>query len=646
MKTSLKLLFSILLVSAVPVFAQQGSAKKNISVLYVGGSANWEKEAFKDDAERDKDVARRTASFVTMLNQYFTKVTQVTAQEYTQQLSEKYDVTIIDGTPKPIAERQMIKDSSGKVTKYVPPAYLTEDFTKPVLFIGETGEKLGRSIGLKLDWYCLCLDAYAHNFRKEHEIFKGPFPVKMTIETKPTPEDAFHYEYFLGKKTPATLPMWRVQTKGYVTDKNFRIGMVARPWGFEDSPDAEYISSGVCAKTLDAVALGRHGNFFHWGFAASPEYLTKESQAVLANAICYISRFDGKGVIARKYLDRRATREYLKERKYYSSKDAYNMSAALNRKFDSTMLAEKEKAESKKGKGGELTEAEKRSLGYEAQPKQTFSEFVKKYQKDLFEKFGTETEAYKKYFDENKDYFYSEDAMYVMTIDEDVKSLGIPYYDKRLLDKCISMLEKGQDVAKANRILDRYTLATFTKPADWRKWYEKYKGQMFFTETGGYYFMINTNDKNVEGNDYKKKKLKQAYDQVKAGETSHENAVSVAAGIVDKGDGKKDVVIRFKVHPGYHLYAFVSDKDPYVQTDVKIDLPAGYTKSGELKKPSFGYYNEAGTTIYANEVMFVQEISGKGNGEVVCAVTYQCCDDQICFPPVTGKEYRVVLPSI
>lgn len=36
--------------------------------------------------------------------------------------------------------------------------------------------------------------------------------------------------------------------------------------GFEDSPEAEVISSGVCAKSLDAVAIGRHGNFFHWGF--------------------------------------------------------------------------------------------------------------------------------------------------------------------------------------------------------------------------------------------------------------------------------------------------------------------------------------------------------------------------------------------
>jgi len=45
-------------------------------------------------------------------------------------------------------------------------------------------------------------------------------------------------------------------------------------------------------------------------------------------------------------------------------------------------------------------------------------------------------------------------------------------------------------------------------PAEWRNWYEKNKNRMFFTEAGGYYFMINTYDKNISGNDYHEKALK------------------------------------------------------------------------------------------------------------------------------------------
>lgn len=642
----MKNLIAVLLLafySAVSVYAQKAVTPGKLRVLYVGGSANWENDVFKTPEEKEKDVQRRSASFEAMLKQYFSAVKVIDAKAYTQGMSNEYDVTVVDGTPKAIAERQMIKDAQGKVTKYIPAAYLTEDFDQPMLFIGETGEKLGRSIGLKLDWYCLCLDAYAHGFRKDHDIFKGPFPVKMTIEQKPTPEDAFHYEYFLGKPTPKSLPMWRVQTKGYVSDKGFRIGMVARPWGFEDSPDAESISSGVCAKTLDAVAIGRHGNFFHWGFAASPEYMTPEAQTVLANAIVYISKFKEKGVIARKYQDRRATREYLKEKKYLATKEAFDSYADMNLKFDQEMLKEKKRIADKKAKNEKLTEREEQTLNYQSQPKQTFEDFLKKNQKELFSQFGVNSVAYLKYFDENKDYFYAEDASYVIKVDEDVKSLGIPYHDKRLLEKCISMLEKGQDVDKAKRILDRYTLLDYKTSGEWRNWYDKNKNRIFFTETGGYYFMVNTNDKSIEGNNYKRKDADVSYLNIKPAQTDDNNAVSVATGIIDKGSDRKEVVVKVKIHPGYHIYAFVANVDPYIPTGLKINLPAGYAKVGDLKKPSFKYFSNSGTTIYEDEVMFTQEISGSGKGEVVCEVTYQCCDAHICFPPVNDKEYKMQL---
>lgn len=624
--------------------AQKKPMLQKLRVLYVGGSANWQPEHFEGKPEElKKDIAQRVSSFEGMLKQYFTDVNVVDAADYSPSMSEQYDVTLMDGTPKPIIARQNITDASGKITGIIPAGYLSEDFNEPMLFIGELGEKMGRSIGLKLDWYCLCLDAHAHNFRNEHQIFKGPFPVNMTLETKPTPADAFHYEYFLGKKTPKTLPMWRVQTKGYITDKDFRIGMVARPWGFEDSPDAEYISSGVCQKTLDAVALGRHGNFFHWGFAASPEYMTEEAKTVLANAVTYISKFKDKGVIARKYLDRRATREFLKEKKYLLTKTAYESRLVSDKKFETVMLAEKATAEDKKLKGDSLSRREQMSLNYEAQPVPSYEDHLKKREKDLFERFGTDEKAYLKYYNENKDYFYSEDASYVLTVDEDVKSLGIPYYDLRLLDRAIGMLEKGEDVLKAKRILSRYTLAVFSTPEEWRSWFEKNKSRIFFTETGGYYFMVNTYDRTVPGNVYKKPEIKVSYQKIQPAETSHENAVAVATGILDIGGNVKEIVVKLKVHTGYHLYANVAKEDPYIVTELKVDLPSGYQKVGDLKMPSFKYFNDKGTTIYEDEITFVQQVKGSGNGEVVCSLSYQCCDSQICFPPVIEDKYKIKL---
>lgn len=634
---------ALLACMAYPVHAQKNIQPIDMRILYVGGSGNWLN--LEDKEAKEKDIQQRMHSFEMMLKHYFTDVTVMDAKDYTQAASADFDVTIIDGTPKPTKERQVIKGADGKIKKYIPAAYLTEDFDKPMLFIGETGEKLGRAIGLKLDWYCLCLDAYAHSYRKDHEIFNGPFPVKMTEEIKPTPSDAFHYEYFSDEPNPKELTMWRVQTKGYQTDEGFRIGMVARPWGFEDSPDAEYISSGVCAKTLDAVAIGRHGNFLEWGFAASPEYMTDEAKSVLANAIVYISKFDGKNVIARKYLDRRATKEYIKERKYLATRKAAEDYSKLYEEFDKTMMALKAAAEKKKANNEQLTQREEMSLSYQPQPKVTYERLLKKYQGGLYKKFGTDTKAYMDYYNKNYDYFYSEDASYVITVDEDVKSLGIPNTDMRLLDKCISMLENGVEVDKAKRILDRYTLLQFNTAKEWRRWYEKNKGRLFFTQSGGWYFMVNTRDEDVKGNNYHIGEPKDvSYESIQPGETSHQHAVSVATGVVDLKNDKKEVVVKIKIHPGYHIYAYVSKKDPYINTELKIRLPEGYKKVGELVKPSFKYFNEKGTTIYEDEIMFKQIIEGSGKGEVSVELRYQCCDAHICFPP-SEEEHIIQLPS-
>lgn len=55
---------------------------------------------------------------------------------------------------------------------------------------------------------------------------------------------------------------------------------------------------------------------------------------------------------------------------------------------------------------------------------------------------------------------------------------------------------------------------------------------------------------------------------------------------------------------------------------------------------SFKNSGTGGTTIYENEVVFRQEIVGTGEGEIICTIGYQCCDDHVCMPPVK-KEYTM-----
>ena len=326
--------------------------------------------------------------------------------------------------------------------------------------------------------------------------------------------------------------------------------------------------------------------------------MTEEAQTVLANAIVYISRFAGQKPIARKYNDRIATRDYLKELKHLATRKAWE------------------------------------AWGQEGE---SYEDFVKRYQKEIFERFGTDEKAYAEYYDSNKDYFYGGEGMYVLTVDEDVKSLGIPNNDQRLLETAIGMLEKGQDVEKANRILNRYTLCRFTTPGEWRQWYETNKDRLFFTEAGGWLFLVNTRDENVPGNDYHVRDARPVAQLPATTATSDEEPVQVAVSVSDAVDGKREVVIRINIHPGYHIYANVAKSDPYIKTSVEVDLPEGYEKVGKLQTPAFKTFNARGTTIYEKEVVFRQGIAGKGEGEVNCTVGYQCCDTHICMPPTEKK---------
>lgn len=627
-----KILLSIVAVGLAGSLAF-AAKKQPLKVLYVGGMTDMYQVA---PEQKDAAVKERTEAFKNMLEDYFTSVTAVNGAEYTADMSKGYDVTILDGNPKPIRPRVVEKDANGNITKYERAQYLPNDYDCATVTIGQIGENVGRAYGSKNDWYCLCLDAQAHSWVKDHPIFKGPFKVKLNVEKCPTPSDAYHYAYYYDGEMPDELPMWRVQTKGYKTDKGFSIGMVARPWGYTDSPDAEYISSGVCAKTLDAVAIGRHGNFLHWGFAASPLYMTQEGKDVFANAVVYISKFNGKKPLARKFNDRIATREYLKEISYLVTKDSYEDRMKSDREWNEQSKAEYKAAMAKKEKGETLSDREKETLKYgepgEFKPT-PYEDYVKRYAKNFFPMLGTDEKAYAQYFKDNYDYFYSE-GFYNIFLDEDVKAWGIPNYKHELLDKAITSLEQGKETDRANRVLARYTMADFQTPAEWRKWYETYKDKMFFTESGGWKFLINE-EGNVPGNDYfeYRKRVEENKSASTGTETSDANPVVASANIISDTRDNRQLVVKFKIHPGYHIYADVAGDDPYIPTAVNIALPQGLT-AGEWQISRPGRFGETGTTIHETEATYTCPLDGNGSGPITCTVSYQVCDSHICMPPV------------
>ena len=287
----------------------------------------------------------------------------------------------------------------------------------------------------------------------------------------------------------------------------------------------------------------------------------------------------------------------------------------------------------KKARGEKLDEEDTYFLNFTPQKPMTLDEYLERYEKEAYDILGTDLEAYPKYYDENRDYFYGGKGMYVMTVDTTCKDWGIPNNDIRLLDKAITCLETGEDAERAAKVLDRYTLCTFDTPAEWRDWYEKYKDRMFFTESGGWYFMID-GPAYLPGNDYHAKERKAAEQKASgSAEQAADSPVKVSARLVDDSAGKR-IEISFGIKAGYHIYREVASSDAYIPVSVEVAMPEGCS-AGKLIAPEAEKYGSAGTTVYRSDVTMSVPVKGDGKGTAKVTVGWQCCDAHVCMMPQT-----------
>ncbi|MGS0524401.1 hypothetical protein ACU8V7_03500 [Zobellia nedashkovskayae] len=489
MKAILKTLS--ILVILLSFATSNGQEKFNLSVLYVGYNPEDAMPEISElseapggmSAKRFKeDYKTRYPEFIKYLDERFSKVTGVDARKYIASMSEKYDVTIFDQVPPVIKSPAYEYDDNGQITKYTPAQYIEESFDHATIFMGHLAPTMGQSIGLKLDWLCMCLDAHAHHVNTEHTIFNEPQKVSLTFEDKPTPEPLIKYSY---KTYPKQLPMWRVQKEGYTDGKGYRIGMVSRGNGFLDSPDAEIISNGVHTKASDAVAIGRHGNFLLWGFSASPDYMTDEAKKVFANAIVYMKQFKGKKPVARKndaYIKIRDVT--ISEIVHALSKSRYKNYVTMMKKSNASSAKHVKALDKKKAKGEKLTSLEEAISKAQRSPKHinSWEEYVKQNMMGFDEQFGVDIQAFIKFLNDNREYVgcNTENKYNSFMIDEDVKLLGVSNRKIEFLETCISNLKENSKSEIANRLLIRYTNQDFKTTKEWEDWLKTNKKQLFF----------------------------------------------------------------------------------------------------------------------------------------------------------------------
>ncbi len=586
-----------LIIAALIAFSSVSRAEDLIAtkVLYAGNPGS----------DREKE-------FATLLGKHFTKVVATDYRTFKESDANNYDVVIFDWTSIYSRDKNgKIQEEIGTLNSPKPPQ-LSELYDRPTILIGAAGESVVRPLRLKIDWRCLCLEDGAHGIVTSHAIFNTPLQVRLDFEDVPTPENYLTPLWGVDKKLGKTIKIWRVQNKKF---PEIDPGLVSNPYGFDDSPDAEAISSGLNLKGPDSVALGRHGNFFLWGFSASPNDMTSEARKCFVNAVCYIKKFDGQRPIVR------------------VANVGYVRQGALTQVYYLRHLFNEE--EFKRHLPAALRDDPAKYAKYrESMVKYAFDN----YPDEIRQQFGTDPEKYVKWITENLEYLRFEGTGYgsKTTVDEDAKLLGQSTRKIELLDTCVSMLEKGDRTELAMRLLKRYTNENFSQARAWRAWLETNRSQLFFTEIGGFKWMVaprslirvpgaagTLNDAKPKGDDPVAASVTLSPSKLRPGETAV-------------------LVVRVETSAPWHIYAMNRSGGSGVSTTLKLTLPEGVKAEGEWNPAESPIQGSDGQSIYEGVIEFRQKLKfdanlSKRTLRLACDLSYQACNREACQLP-TRKE--------
>ncbi len=277
--------------------------------------------------------------------------------------------------------------------------------------------------------------------RLDHPIFQGPLPVAIATHLAPTPDNYRLYPEAEG--LGAQVAAWRVETPDY---PDVEPGLVSDAYGFEDSPDSEWISGGLNSKGPTAMALGRQANLFLWGFAAAPSELTDSARAVLVNAIAYMDQFDGVAPLVTRSKERGLLggREHALLSAHYLGLVQDADRAAFQRRFPPSVV--------------QATALDpERTLAY--------------YRGNLEFLIPAQGQGYE--------------------LDEACLRLSVGNRDARFLPELIARLEADPTDAHAQGLLQRYAPSARGLPAqELRSWYDRARPFLYFTDRGGFEWRV------------------------------------------------------------------------------------------------------------------------------------------------------------
>ena len=424
--------------------------------------------------------SQREADYHSFLERHFSKVTCRNLNAFKETNADGHDVVIFDWTNG--------YDGAGEIdfdkwdTLNAP--FLTRKFLRPTILIGRAGGQIAARLNLKIDWLCLCLDGPAHHLRLDHPVFRSPLAVDPKLDDYPTPRD--YPGLTIDRSLGQTMKVWHVQTKNY---PNVDPGLVSTLYGFDDSPDAEVIAQGVAGKGPDTVSLGRHANFFLWGFSAPPADMSPAAQRLFVNVICYMRQFDGSRPLVRNVQRSRewALRYAMMGQKLSEAERRHDIE-----RFHAALKRHPELVPKNRQRDLDTFVTEQVDLQQKSQ-RDAFERLVSA---SIRKQLGNDEDRLVEYFRANLEYVRPDGEGFV--IDDDVKSLGVSNRSVKLLERCVSMLEHSDGSEPARRLLTRYTDEAFQSPHEWSAWLKENRDRLFFSDVGGFKFFVRPSSKHTE----------------------------------------------------------------------------------------------------------------------------------------------------
>ena len=228
-------------------------------------------------------------------------------------------------------------------------------------------------------------------------------------------------------------------------DKGERPGWCTYTTDMGESPEIEVFCGGINAKTATAAGVWRQGNLLHYGFDLSPDEMNASGQAILVDAIVYISRFTEDRPIMETPSPFAGTDFMTRARiESYLRRNDPSWWDYLRSSFDPKTL--------------------------------TYAGV-----KDLA--------SFAKWYPTVRDYLRP-DSMARLQVDEDALTVRVRPGHREFIDWAVVAMERpGEQGLRARRMLERYVPmgpGREASPRAWADWWKANADYLFFGEVGGY----------------------------------------------------------------------------------------------------------------------------------------------------------------